>query len=80
MEAAGIYKKLKESVASCKIALIAVGICAAGFASGAQFHPTTGGNLEDAANWNSAYDNTSAITKAQSAALSISAANATLPN
>ena len=58
----------------------AAAICAAVSAQAAQFQPSSGGNLDDAANWNTPSDTTYAITKRQSAALSISADNATLPN
>ena len=46
----------------------------------AQFQPTTGGNLDDAANWNNTTDSSYAVIKAQSGALTISTADATLPN
>lgn len=79
MKTAGICTKIR-GVTSSKITLAAMVICAAGFARAAQFQPTNGGDLDDAKNWNIPSDTTFAILKAQSAALSISADNATLPN
>lgn len=46
----------------------------------AQFKPTTGGNLDDASNWNNTTDTSYAVVNQQSAALTISSASATLPN
>ncbi len=60
--------------------LSAAFVFAAFSASAAQFQPTTGGNLDDAANWNSPGDNTFAVLKPQSGPLTLSTAAATLPN
>lgn len=46
----------------------------------AQFNPETGGNLDDASNWNNTTDTSYAVIKQQSAALTLSADSATLPN
>ena len=48
-------------------------------ASAAQFQPTTGGNLDDAANWNNITDGSFAVLKAQGGPLTISQPSATLP-
>ena len=63
--------RLLSLAASC---LLAHGACAA------QFQPTGGGDLDNPSNWNNTTDTSFAVIKQQSASLTLSASEATLPN
>ena len=72
--------RVRITTKAMRLLLLAASCLIAHGAYAAQFQPTGGGDLDNPSNWNNTTDTSFAVIQQQSASLTLSASEATLPN
>ena len=72
--------RVRITIKAMRLLLLAAACLIAHGAYAAQFQPTGGGDLDNPSNWNNTTDTSFAVSKQQSASLTLSASDVTLPN